>query len=177
MPAPKKAVAETVTPVDVGADIGNELTALETMQAVVLQQQAMIERLGEQVEQMSKTAQSDEPPALADPADFGPPALPEGHRRYGARFSELTLIRQAGKHIHINGTAIWEPQVAVDFSGGVFQTDDEDTMVWLENHPDYNVTFWQDDYAIKRHSMIEVTQGVRTSVSTPRAPLAAPMKP
>jgi hypothetical protein len=181
MPVPKKTDAETVTP-PVGAETGNavDLTDLEKMQALALKQQEMIERLAEQVAEMSKTAASSDQPALADPADFGPPPLAEGWRRYGSRFSELTLMRVGLGHEMHGGVAVPVPVITgkpVDFTGSVFETNDEGAIEFLETHEDFNVTFWRDDFAVRRHSRVEVTQGVKTSVSTPRAPLAAPMKP
>jgi hypothetical protein len=180
----KKTDAEAITP-DEGAatgNVGNDalLHDLAATQDLVLKQEVMIQRLADQVEALSKTALSDLGPPPADPADFGPPLLAEGWRRYGARFSELTLMRVGLGHEMHGGVAVPVPVITgkpVDFTGGVFETNDEGAIEFLENHEDFNITFWRDDFAIRRHSRVEVTQGVKTSVSTPRAPLAAPMQP
>lgn len=154
---------------------GNIESELSDIQALVLAQQQMIERMGEQIDTLSKSARSTE--TVPKMKGQGPPPLPEGWRRYAARFTELTMIRVPGKRLVINGEKVFQEAVAVDFSGGVFETDDQDTIAWLESHDDFNQTFWVDDYAVRRHSMVEVQQGVKT-VDQPkvaREPLSAPM--
>lgn len=167
-------VEEAVEPAVEPEASGNIKNELSDLQALVLAQNEMITRLGEQVAEFSKTARPAEPKikggGLAAP-------LPEGWRRYAARFTELTLIRVPGKRLVINGEKVFQEAIAADFSGGVYETDDPDEIAWLESHPDFNVSFWQDDYAIKRHSTVEVQQGVRSvqPVQQAREPLSAPM--
>jgi len=180
--AEKTTDAESVTP-DQGADTGNALTDFdrqdfETMKELIVNQQDMITRLAEQVETLSKTAASSDLPPV-DPADFSPAPVAEGWKRYASRFGELTLMRVGTGHEMHGGVAVPVPVLtgkAIDFTGGVFETDDPEVMEFIETHEDFNTTFWQDDYAVRRHSNVEVTQGVKTSAATPRAPLAAPMR-
>jgi hypothetical protein len=194
MPAPRKSADDTpVTesaPAAPAVDVANDtevlLHDLQATQALVLKQEEMIQRLAEQVDHLSKTAMSDPPPPPEDapsPEDFIPPIVPEGHKRYASRYAELTMIKTPGENLMLNGKAVHQKADYVDFTGGVFQTTEysgptplPELIEWLETHPDFNATFWVDDYAVRRMSTVEVQTGVKSTVTTPRAPLVAPMQ-
>jgi len=188
---PRKSVDEAGTEAPVApAAIANDTDALirdlATTQELVLRQEEMIQRLADQVEHLSQTAADDALAADVDaptPEDFMPPIVPEGHRRYASRFAELTMIKTPGENLMLNGKAVRQRADYVDFTGGVFQTTEytgptplPELIEWLETHPDFNQTFWVDDYAIRRMSTVEVQTGVKSTVTTPRAPLVAPMQ-
>lgn len=191
---PRKRADEAVTTEDTVAAVANDtdddptttaiIEDLATTQELVLRQEEMIQRLAEQVEHLSQTA-SDDPPADPGPApeDFVAPVVPDGHKRYASRFGELTMIKTPGENLMLNGKAIRQKADYVDFTGGVFQTTEyngptplPELIEWMESHPDFNATFWVDDYAIRRMSTVEIQQGVKSTIATPRAPLAAPMQ-
>lgn len=179
---PPEQPPEDDTALDVAAAPGNVtdqqqvlLNDLAATQELVLKQEEVIQKLAAQVEKLSQSAESD-PPVVEDQP--GPPPLADGFRRYASRFAELTLIRVAGRRIYVDGVPIFEPQIAVDFSGGVYETDDLGTQEWLEQHPSFNTDFWLDEYAIRRHTTVEVVPGVKTTTVTPRVaqPLVAQMQ-
>lgn len=153
----------------VPAQLGNELADL---QKLVLAQNQQIEELRALVNENSDR--------LPPKKKVKPPAeLPEGTKRYWSVFAEPLFIRQAGRRIMINGSLVNEPMIGADFSGHVFETSDPEMIEWLDNHPEYGSSFWQDATAKKRHSDVQVVEGVRTTeppVRPPRAPLAAPMQ-
>lgn len=174
--SPEQPEVEAAAPGNV-ADPKVLLNDLAATQELVLKQEEKIQSLAAMVEKLSQTANSD--PPIVDPTiEVGPPELPEGHRRYASRFTELTLVKVAGRRIYVDGIPVFEPHVHVDFSGGVHQTGDTDIQAWIEAHPGFNVDFWADEFAIKRHSTVEVQPGVKTTTVTPRVgqPLVAPMQ-
>lgn len=176
------AEAVTTEPVEATGNVEPAVTLedFQMTQKLLLEQEALIQRLADQVEKLSKTAQSDVLEPIADPADFGPQPVAEGWRRYQSRYSELTLMRIGDGTKIIEGLEVEVPLILgkpIDFTGGVYETDDPVKWEFIENHSDFNVTFWRDDYAIRRHSMVEVTRDIKTSAGSPRTPLAAPMAP
>ena len=177
---------EAVTGTPEGAEDGN-IEALSNAdlqrelgdtQKLLLEQDKLITKLSKQVEKLAKTAATD--PAEPPPADLmefvGPQPPPEGFKRYAARFTDLTIVKQAGSRILVDGKVIPIPHVYADFSGGVYETDDPEMIEYLDNHPALNQDFWEDPFAVKRHSRVEVQIGVKHAGEQPRVPLSAPMQ-
>lgn len=178
---PRKAIdAETVTPVVEGAAIGNVdaevlLDDLANTQDLVLKQEQMIRRLAEQVEALQR---------LNDPGEHAPqpvqqpPVLAEGAKRYRSRYTEAIFMRVGTGHEMHGGVAVPVPVLTgkpIEFNGGVYETSDADEIEFLEAHPGNGTEFWEDALAVRRHSQVEVTDGLKSANTTPRVPLAAPM--
>jgi len=149
---------------------------LEATQDLVLKQEEMIQALAERLDGAERRLNGT-PDEVANPEANMPAPLPEGWKRYSSRFTELTMVKIAGRRIYVDGVAVFEPHVHVDFSGGVYETGDPAIQEWLEEQPAYGVDYWEDETAVKRHSQIEVQTGVKsTTTPSPRAPLVAPMQ-
>lgn len=190
---PRKPVedVEPDSPVGATADAPSDLSDEEATQALLLKQEkrlsdqeAMIARLAAQVEVMSQTAESNIGPNedLPDPEDFLPAPPPEGSKRYASRFSDLTMVWQERIDKVIDGIPMKVPVIrgTADFTGGVYETDDPEKQAWLDSHDRLNVDFWEDMYAVKRYTRVQVTTGVKSTqqavpAQPPRQPLSAPM--
>lgn len=168
--------AEMASPATGNVDVESLLHDLDATQTLVLNQEALIQRLSEKVDELERRAEPGEP---APKQTYEPPPLAEGTKRYSSRFSEQTLMRVAHVTRLVEGIPVEVPVQGppVDFEGGVYETSDPDVQEWLENHPEYGISFWEDPTAVRRHGQVDVQTGVRASEMTPRAPLVAPMQP
>jgi hypothetical protein len=177
MPVKKDAEAVTEAP-EASPAIGNvEASELGATQALVLKQNEMIKKLAAKIDQLEqRTENVPQPPAQQIP--LGPPPLAEGAKRYYSRYTEQTLMRVGTGHEMHGGVAVPVPIItgkSIDFNGGVYETSDPDEIEFLDTHAEYGQTFWEDSSAVKRHSQVEVQDGLRSTEQSPRVPLAAPM--
>lgn len=177
---PRKAVdAEAVTPT--GAALGNVdaaslLDDIADTQTLILKQEALIRDLAAQVAEL-REGKADNP-VPPQQAVYEPPVLREGHKRYTSRYTEHTMMRvgegyemRGGQHVPVP-IIVGKP---IDFNGGVYETGDPDEIEFIENHPDFGTVVWEDPTAERRHSSVEVRDGMRGTESSPRVPLSAPM--
>ncbi len=181
MPVRKESVTEAdeaapETPSkNVVAEIVNDIGATNEL---VMHQQEMIEKLAAEVEALR--AGKADAPVIQQQAVYEPAPLAEGAKRYAARYTEHTMMRVGTGHEMHGGVAVPVPIITgkpIDFNGGVYETADPEEQEFIENHPDYGMTVWEDPTAVRRHSQVEVVDGMKGTVSTPRVPLSAPMGP
>ncbi len=178
---PRKPDAEAVT-VDEqsAAAFGNVdpkvIADIATMQELVLKQQEMIKQLAGEVDELREGKVDN--PVPPQQATYEPPVLREGYKRYGSRYTEHTMMRVGEGFEMQGGQRVPVPIITgkpIDFTGGVYETGDPDEIAFIENHPDFGTVVWEDPTAERRHSSVEVRDGMRGTESAPRVPLAAPM--
>lgn len=177
---PTKPEADAGTP-DKGADAGNiepnpiadldaALELAHEQSAVLEAQQVAIAELKAEIAKLQpKERRNDRTPSLPAPP-------PEGSKRYRSMGGEPLYIKDPGGRIIVDGTVVQRPQTGADFSGHVYETSDPDMIAWLDNHSENGVSFWEDPTAVRRHTTVEVHEGVKSTADTPRNPLAAPMQ-
>ncbi len=180
MPPRRNAEAGTVDEQS-PAVVGN-VDAHSDLEELVLRQDEMIQKLAAQVDVLSALEQKRNEDSLpAQLKTYEPPVLREGYKRYGCRYTEHTMMRVGEGHEMHGGRAVPVPIIIgkpIDFNGGVFETNDPEEIEFIENHPDYVTgVVWDDPTAVRRHSAVEVTDGLKGTTTTPRVPLSAPMAP
>jgi len=167
-PEPQEASAETAEP-EIGTRLASIETALGTIGEILRVQEERITRLD------SGPANDPEAPVAA--VELEPKGLPEGVTRFWSPYRDYGLVFEVVGVFMIGGCwVVWFGK-RIDFSNGIFDTNDPELAEYLRNHNAHTVDFWEAPDA-SPHAGPTVVDGPKSTGSSvrasgPRAELAA----
>jgi len=154
-PQPEEAAAET--DIDLAAFVSEVRDGFEKIGQIMAVQQDQL------------TALQDKTPSQVTYNEPEPEGLPDGTVRFFSPYREYGIVIKSGGRYEVDGRVVIREGKRVDFSNGIYDTNDPETIEFLRTHAAHGKEFVESPDA-QPHAGPQVVDGPKTTGSSQRQP-------